>query len=76
MGKWWDAYRAVAELNPQFWEWSTLPWNNGLTILRKSIATNIIGDSMLAASIHEHAGLGNQLWRYVCCRVFAEESWL
>ena len=28
---------------------------------------------MLAASIHEHAGLGNQLWRYVCCRVFAEE---
>ena len=29
------AYRAVAELNPQFWEWSTLPWNNGLTILRK-----------------------------------------
>ena len=28
-------YRAIAELNPQFWEWSTLPWNNGLTILRK-----------------------------------------
>ena len=28
-------YRAVAELNQQFWEWSTLPWNNGLTILRK-----------------------------------------
>ena len=28
-------YRAVAELNPQFWEGSTLPWNNGLTILRK-----------------------------------------
>jgi len=28
-------YRAVAELNPQFWEFSTLPWNNGLTILRK-----------------------------------------
>jgi hypothetical protein len=27
---------------------------------------------MLAASIHEHAGLGNQIWRYVCCRVFAE----
>ena len=27
---------------------------------------------MLAASIHEHAGLGNQLWRYVCCRAFAE----
>lgn len=28
-------YRAVAELNPQFWEFCTLPWNNGLTILRK-----------------------------------------
>lgn len=28
-------YRAVAELNPQFWEFTTLPWNNGLTILRK-----------------------------------------
>lgn len=28
-------YRAVAELNQQFWEFSTLPWNNGLTILRK-----------------------------------------
>ena len=37
-GDQWDEggpYRAVAELNPQFWEWSTLPWNNGLTILRK-----------------------------------------
>lgn len=28
-------YRAVAELNQQFWEFSTLPWNNGLTVLRK-----------------------------------------
>ena len=28
---------------------------------------------MLATSIHEHAGLGNQIWRYVCCRVFAEK---
>lgn len=28
-------YRAVAELNFQFWEFATLPWNNGLTILRK-----------------------------------------
>jgi hypothetical protein len=28
-------YRAVAELNPQFWEFATLPWSNGLTILRK-----------------------------------------
>ena len=36
-GQWADGgpYRAVAELNPQFWEWATLPWNNGLTILRK-----------------------------------------
>ena len=29
---------------------------------------------MLATSIHEHAGLGNQIWRYVCCRVFAEKQ--
>jgi predicted O-methyltransferase YrrM len=28
-------YRAVAELNPQFWEFATLPWSNGLTVLRK-----------------------------------------
>lgn len=37
VGQWAEGgpYRAVAELNPQFWEWSTLPWNNGLTILRK-----------------------------------------
>lgn len=28
-------YRAVAELNPQFWEFATLPWSHGLTILRK-----------------------------------------
>jgi hypothetical protein len=36
-GQWAEGgpYRAVAELNPQFWEFSTLPWNNGLTILRK-----------------------------------------
>jgi len=36
-GQWANGgpYRAVAELNPQFWEFSTLPWNNGLTILRK-----------------------------------------
>jgi predicted O-methyltransferase YrrM len=32
-------YRAVAELNPQFWEFSTLPWNNGLTILRKKYSS-------------------------------------
>jgi len=36
-GQWADGgpYRAVAELNPQFWEFTTLPWSNGLTILRK-----------------------------------------
>lgn len=36
-GQWANGgpYRAVAELDPQFWEFSTLPWNNGLTILRK-----------------------------------------
>jgi predicted O-methyltransferase YrrM len=36
-GQWANGgpYRAVAELDPAFWEWSTLPWNNGLTILRK-----------------------------------------
>jgi len=30
-------YRAVSELNPVFWEWATLPWNNGMTILRKKV---------------------------------------
>jgi len=36
-GQWANGgpYRAVAELNPQFWEFSTLPWSHGLTILRK-----------------------------------------
>lgn len=36
-GQWANGgpYRAVAELNPQFWEFATLPYNNGLTILRK-----------------------------------------
>lgn len=29
---------------------------------------------MLAVSIHEHAGLGNQIWRYVSGRVFAEHQ--
>ncbi len=28
-------FRAVNELNKRKWEWSTLPWFNGLTILRK-----------------------------------------
>lgn len=36
-GQWGSGgpYRAVAELDKQFWEFSTLPWSNGLTILRK-----------------------------------------
>lgn len=36
-GQWAEGgpYRAVAELDPQFWEFSTLPWGNGMTILRK-----------------------------------------
>lgn len=36
-GQWANGgpYRAVAELSSQFWEFSTLPYNNGLTILRK-----------------------------------------
>jgi len=32
-------YRAVAELNPQFWEFSTIPYNNGLTLLRKKYSS-------------------------------------
>lgn len=32
-------YRAVAELNPNFWEFSTIPSNNGLTILRKKYSS-------------------------------------
>ena len=28
-------YRAVAELDPDIWEWATIPINHGLTILRK-----------------------------------------
>lgn len=36
-GQWANGgpYRAVAELNPNFWEFMTIPANNGLTILRK-----------------------------------------
>jgi len=36
-GQWAEGgpYRAVAELDSQFWEFSTIPVNNGLTILRK-----------------------------------------
>lgn len=32
-------YRAVAELNPNFWEFATIPSNNGLTILRKKYSS-------------------------------------
>jgi hypothetical protein len=28
-------YRALEELDPNKWEWSTIPVNHGLTILRK-----------------------------------------
>jgi len=40
-GQWAEGgpYRAVAELPQQFWEFSTLPWNNGLTILRKKYSS-------------------------------------
>jgi predicted O-methyltransferase YrrM len=40
-GQWAEGgpYRAVAELNPQFWEFSTIPSNNGLTILRKKYSS-------------------------------------
>ena len=34
----WDGggpYKAVSELDTSIWEWSTIPSNNGLTILRK-----------------------------------------
>lgn len=36
-GQWAEGgpYRAVSELNPQFWEFATIPNNNGLTLLRK-----------------------------------------
>jgi len=37
VGQWANGgpYRAVAELDPNFWEFSTIPISNGLTILRK-----------------------------------------
>jgi predicted O-methyltransferase YrrM len=36
-GQWAEGgpYRAIAELDSQFWEFATLPLNNGLTLLRK-----------------------------------------
>jgi hypothetical protein len=41
-GQWANGgpYRAVAELPSQFWEFATLPYNNGLTILRKNTRTS------------------------------------
>jgi predicted O-methyltransferase YrrM len=43
-GQWANGgpYRAVAELSPQFWEFSTLPYNNGLTILRKKYSNKYV----------------------------------
>jgi len=40
-GQWANggSYRAVAELDPQFWEFSTLPYNNGMTLLRKKYSS-------------------------------------
>jgi len=40
-GQWANGgpYRAVAELDPQFWEFSTIPVGHGLTILRKKYST-------------------------------------
>ncbi len=40
-GQWANGgpYRAVAELDPQLWEFSTLPWCNGLTLLRKKYSS-------------------------------------
>ncbi len=32
-------YRAVAELNNNFWEFSTIPSNNGMTLLRKKYSS-------------------------------------
>jgi len=31
-------YRAVAELDTAIWEWATLPWGHGLTLLRRKDA--------------------------------------
>jgi predicted O-methyltransferase YrrM len=40
-GQWANGgpYRAVCELNSQFWEFSTIPWCNGLTLLRKKYSS-------------------------------------
>lgn len=38
-------YRAVNELNKKKWEWSTLPWHSGLTMLRKK--TSVFSESRI-----------------------------
>ena len=40
-GQWANGgpYRAIAELNRQFWEFSTIPACNGLTVLRKKYSS-------------------------------------
>ena len=40
-GQWSEGgpYRAVAELDMNFWERATLPWNNGLTLVRKKYSS-------------------------------------
>lgn len=44
-GKQWQnggPYRAVAELNPQFWEFSTFSYSHGLTLLRKKYSSKYL----------------------------------
>jgi predicted O-methyltransferase YrrM len=40
-GQWANGgpYRAISELNPQFWEFATLPYCNGLTLVRKKYSS-------------------------------------
>jgi predicted O-methyltransferase YrrM len=40
-------FRAVDELPSGAWEWATLPWNNGLTLLRKKGGVTVTGDTRL-----------------------------
>jgi hypothetical protein len=35
-------YRAVAELDPDLWEWATVPVNHGLTLLRRKSGKVIV----------------------------------
>jgi predicted O-methyltransferase YrrM len=43
-GQWANGgpYRAVAELDSNFWEFSTIPVNNGLTIVRKKYSSKYV----------------------------------